>query len=60
MTFDEVKKTEAIAAEVVEKNLQVYAMEASLAQAKAVQGLRAVFEEVKLVIFFFHISQSKH
>ena len=46
MTAAQVKEAERIANEVVSQNLSVYAKESSLAQAKAIQGLRAVFDEV--------------
>ncbi len=45
MTVDQVKQTERIANEMIHKNQEVYAKESSLVVAKAVQGLRAVFEE---------------
>ena len=43
--MDQVKQTERIANEMIAKNEEVYAKESALAVAKAVQGLRAVFEE---------------
>lgn len=46
MSVKQVKETEAIAVGVIKENKPVYAKEASLAQAKSVQGLRAVFDEV--------------
>ncbi|CAH1270834.1 AARS [Branchiostoma lanceolatum] len=45
MTTAQIKEAESICNEVIKKNEQVYAKESSLAQAKAIQGLRAVFDE---------------
>jgi len=45
LTVQQVKDTERIANEMIAKNEEVYAKESALAVAKAVQGLRAVFEE---------------
>ena len=45
MKIDEVKRTEEICQEAVNKNLSVYAKETPLSIAKAIQGLRAVFDE---------------
>ena len=46
MTVQEVKKVEDIVNEVSTKNEPVYAKETALASAKAIQGLRAIFDEV--------------
>ncbi|CAL1281228.1 unnamed protein product [Larinioides sclopetarius] len=46
MTVAQVKEAELAANEVISKNGEVYAKEAPLPNAKAVQGLRAVFGEV--------------
>lgn len=46
MTLEEVKNTENIIKEIVEKKQDVYAAESSLAKAKDIQGLRAIFDEV--------------
>ncbi|KAH3768181.1 hypothetical protein DPMN_169393, partial [Dreissena polymorpha] len=46
MSVNEVKQTEDIVNEVIVKNQPVYAKETPLAEAKAIQGLRAVFDEV--------------
>ncbi|XP_052816323.1 alanine--tRNA ligase, cytoplasmic-like isoform X1 [Mya arenaria] len=46
MTVAEVKKTEDIVNQVIAENKPVYAKETPLAEAKAIQGLRAVFDEV--------------
>ena len=46
MTSKQVKETERIANEVVAKADKIYTMNTPLAQAKAIQGLRAVFDEV--------------
>lgn len=48
MTSEQVRKAEDMSNEMIHKNESVYAKNASLAQAKAIQGLRAVFEEVLL------------
>lgn len=45
MTVQEVKKAEQIVNEVASKNEVVYAKEAPLVLAKAIQGLRAIFDE---------------
>lgn len=45
MTVEQVKKTEMIANELIAKNEEIFAKESPLVVAKAVQGLRAVFEE---------------
>lgn len=45
MKVDEVKRVELLCEEVVNKGLNVYAKETPLAIAKAIQGLRAVFDE---------------
>ena len=45
MNTNQVKRTEEIAQQVIAKNEVVYAKDSSLALAKAIQGLRAVFDE---------------
>lgn len=45
MTADQVRKTEEITMNIVRENKKVYAKESSLALAKTIQGLRAMFEE---------------
>ncbi len=50
MTAKQVKETEDICNEVCQKNAPVYARETPLAQAKAIQGLRAVFDEVSATL----------
>jgi len=45
LSVEQVKKTEDIANEMINKNAPIYAKEASLAVAKTIQGLRAVFDE---------------
>ena len=45
MTVKEVKQAEDIVNEVATKNEPVYAKEAALVSAKAIQGLRAIFDE---------------
>ena len=46
LTAAQLKKVEEIANEVSKKNDVVYVKDTPLAQAKAVKGLRAVFDEV--------------
>lgn len=46
MTVKEVRKTEDIVNEVIAKDQEVYAKVTPLADAKAIQGLRAIFDEV--------------
>lgn len=46
MTTEQVKEAEEIANGMIQKKEKVYAMDTPLAQAKAIQGLRAVFDEV--------------
>ena len=45
MTIAQVKVTEEVANEVINKNEEVYAKEAPLAVAKTIQGVRAMFDE---------------
>src|SRR6218665_3815626 len=45
MTPSQVKQAEQIAQQMIQRNEPVYAKDSSLAMAKAVQGLRAVFDE---------------
>jgi len=46
LTTEQVKQTEQIMQEVVAKKQKVFADESSLAKAKDIQGLRAIFDEV--------------
>jgi alanyl-tRNA synthetase len=46
MTSDQIKNSESIVADFVNKDSTVYAKEAPLPIAKEIQGLRAIFEEV--------------
>ena len=46
MKVSEVKQVEEIVNKMAEKNGEVFDMNVSLAVAKAIQGLRAVFDEV--------------
>ena len=46
MTAAQIKKAEEICNEISKKNEEVYCKVSPLAQAKAIQGLRAVFDEV--------------
>lgn len=45
MSVEQVKATEIQSNDLIDRNEPVYAKEASLAVAKTIQGLRAVFEE---------------
>lgn len=45
LTADQIKAVEKVASDMIAKNEPVYAKEAELAIAKAIQGLRAVFDE---------------
>lgn len=45
LSTGEVRRTEEIACAMIRDGKEVYAMEVPLAQAKAIQGLRAVFDE---------------
>lgn len=45
MTVKQVKEAERIAQEMVNSDVPVYAKESSLASAKTIKGLRAVFNE---------------
>ncbi|XP_067135714.1 alanine--tRNA ligase, cytoplasmic [Centruroides vittatus] len=45
MTVNQIQETEMVANEVINKNQEVYAKECPLPLAKAIQGLRAVFNE---------------
>lgn len=45
LTAAQVKEVESIASDMIDKNDQVYAKETQLPAAKAIQGLRAVFDE---------------
>ena len=55
LDVSQVKRVEEIANEVSMKNEVVYMKNATLAQAKAVKGLRAVFDEVTLALIKFQI-----
>eukprot|EP00794_Sanderia_malayensis_P019007 gene19007-20919_t len=46
MKTEEVKNTELITRDLINKNQPIYSTESSLALAKDIQGLRAIFEEV--------------
>lgn len=46
MTTEQLRETEAICNRVIESRVGVHAKEATLALAKSIQGLRAVFDEV--------------
>lgn len=47
MTTEQIKNTEMTSQDIVSRNMDVYAKESSLAMAKDIQGLRAIFEEVR-------------
>ena len=59
MSAIQVKEAELIANEISKKNDKVFAKETPLAQAKAIQGLRAVFDEVCL-FFSYQFSMATH
>ncbi|KAL9974137.1 hypothetical protein ACROYT_G011141 [Oculina patagonica] len=46
MTTEQIKNTELTSQDIVSRNMDVFAKESSLAMAKDIQGLRAIFEEV--------------
>ena len=48
MTNDQVRQAEEAVMEIITKNPVVFAREAPLPLAKEVQGLRAMFDEVKM------------
>ena len=47
MTTEQIRNTEMTSQDIVSRNMDVYAKESSLAVAKDIQGLRAIFEEVR-------------
>ena len=49
---DHLRKIESIVNEQIKAELDVYSKEATLAEAKRINGLRAVFGEVSLSIYF--------
>ena len=49
MTTEQIKNAELTTQDIVVKNSPVFAKEAPLAMAKDIQGLRAIFDEVKLM-----------
>ena len=51
MTKQQIKEAEDICNDVSSKNEEVFALESSLAEAKAIQGLRAVFDEVSRTVW---------
>ena len=54
MKTAELKDTEEITRGMVKENVDVFATESSLAVAKDVQGLRAIFEEVCTLYKFMY------
>ncbi|XP_058946553.2 alanine--tRNA ligase, cytoplasmic-like [Pocillopora verrucosa] len=46
MTTEQIKNTELTSQDIVSRSMDVFAKESSLATAKDIQGLRAIFEEV--------------
>lgn len=53
MSTAQVKQAEEIANVLAVSKKTVYSQVVPLAKAKAVQGLRAVFDEVSFAVFFF-------
>lgn len=51
MTTKEIGEAESISNAVIKENKTVYSKVVSLAEAKAVRGLRAVFDEVTIACF---------
>lgn len=51
ITADHLRKIESIVNEQIKAELDVYSKEVTLAEAKRINGLRAVFGEVSLSIF---------
>ena len=49
MKTEELKETEVITRNIVNDNVGVFATESPLSVAKDVQGLRAIFEEVRCI-----------
>ena len=49
MTTDQIKNAELTSQDIVSRNMPVFAKEVSLAMAKDIQGLRAIFEEVSVI-----------
>ncbi len=49
MTDEQVKQAEEVVIKIIQKNSPIYAQEAPLPLAKEVQGLRACFDEVRLI-----------
>ena len=52
MNAKQIDECEKICKEIVDKKLTVFASESSLAAAKDIQGLRAIFDEVCRFIFW--------
>ena len=49
MTTEQIKNAELTSQDIVSRNMPVFAKEVSLAMAKDIQGLRAIFEEVSII-----------
>jgi alanyl-tRNA synthetase len=47
MNSKQIKDCEVICKDIVDKKISVFASESSLAAAKDIQGLRAIFDEVR-------------
>lgn len=56
MTAAQIKQAEEIANRISKENQEVHARETPLPQAKTIQGLRAVFDEVRFVYWHSEIS----
>jgi alanyl-tRNA synthetase len=56
---DHLKRIESIVNEQIKAELDVFAMESILAEAKQINGLRAVFGEVSCSILFIFVSYSQ-
>ena len=52
MTTQQIKASEEIVENIIDKKQEVYAKDASLAKASAIQGLRQVFAEVGKICRF--------
>ena len=52
MKPEELRKIETIVNDQIKAEMDVFSKEANLADAKRVNGLRAVFGEVRFIVFF--------
>ena len=53
MNAKQIKECEGICKDIVDKKLAVFASESSLAAAKDIQGLRAIFDEVSTYLYCY-------